>query len=66
MSEIINKNHLTFQKLIEDSNWGITFLNAQFDVIYRSPVAERINGWDKRVRNKDNTAINIHPDDLKR
>jgi PAS domain S-box-containing protein len=64
MSEIINKNHLTFQKLIEDSNWGITFLNAQFDVIYRSPVAERINGWDKRVRNKDNTAINIHPDDL--
>ncbi len=64
MSEIINKNHLTFQKLIEDSNWGVTFLNAQFDVIYRSPAAERINGWDKGIRNKDNTAIIIHPDDL--
>ena len=60
----INKNHLTFQKLIEHSSWGVILLDVQFNVIYSSPSAERINGWEQSIRNEYNIAINIHPDDL--
>ena len=64
MKEKINESHLTFQKLIEHSSWGITLVDAQFNVIYSSPSAKRINGWDQGVRKEETIEIDIHPDDL--
>jgi PAS domain S-box-containing protein len=64
MNKKINEGHLAFQKLIKHSSWGILLLDAQLNVIYYSPSAEQIIGWDQGVGNKNNIAINIHQDDL--
>lgn len=63
MKPKIDDIHLAFQKLIEHSSWGITLLDAQFKVIYRSPSAERINGWENFERSPETREIAIHPDD---
>ncbi|MBW4891741.1 PAS domain S-box protein [Mucilaginibacter sp. HMF5004] len=52
-----------FRKLIENSFSGITLLNRDLDIIYRSPSAERINGWNMAERVKNTTKDLTHPDD---
>ncbi|OAQ39562.1 hypothetical protein A5893_08175 [Pedobacter psychrophilus] len=66
MNENTEEGQLAFKKLIEQSSSGITLLDAQFNVIYRSPSAELINGWDTSIRKKDDIPLNIHPDDRPR
>ncbi|MFD0750287.1 PAS domain S-box protein [Mucilaginibacter calamicampi] len=62
-SDSIIGNDKTFRKLIENSYSGIALLNRDLETIYRSPSAERINGWTLTDRMKSTTDELIHPDD---
>lgn len=55
-----------FRKLIENSHDGITLLDDKLRIIYRSPSAERINGWSSSERSKSTLISLIHPDDQER
>lgn len=37
---------IRFRKLIENSYEGISLLNKSFEIVYQSPAAKRITGWD--------------------
>ncbi len=52
-----------FKKLIENSYDGLTLLDNDLQVIYRSASAERINGWTAADRAKYDMDELIHPDD---
>lgn len=54
----------TFKKLTENSFSGISLLDENLNVIYLTPSAERISGWD--IKNRLKTTIDelIHPADL--
>jgi PAS domain S-box-containing protein len=56
-------DNITFKKLIENSFSGITLLNKDLEIIYRTPSAERIGGWKTADRIKNNTEELIHPSD---
>lgn len=62
-TEKIIENELRFRKLIENSYDGITLLDENLNVIYRSFSAERINGWNDHERAAWQTNDLIHPDD---
>jgi len=53
-----------FKKLIENSHDGLTLLDKHFDVIYRSPSAEKINGWNTKERLRRPLDKLIHPEDM--
>jgi PAS domain S-box-containing protein len=58
------KNDTRFRKLIENSYEGITLLDKDLNIIYRSHSANRIGGWD--TNEVKNTWIELtHPDDKK-
>lgn len=57
-------NELKFRKLIENSYGGISLLNKDLKVFYRSPSSERINGWRDYDRSTGTALEIIHPDDL--
>src|SRR5260221_5198981 len=58
------KNDTRFRKLIENSYEGITLLDKDLNIIYRSHSANRIGGWD--TNEVKNTWIELtHPDDRK-
>lgn len=57
------ESNLSFRKLIENSYSGITLLDKEFKVIYRSQSAERITGWKTGERIKVTREQVIHPDD---
>lgn len=52
-----------FRKLIENNYSGITLLDKNFEIIYRSPSAERITGWSTEKRKLMATLMIVHPDD---
>ena len=54
-----------FKKIIEHSHEGITLLDANFNIIYRSPSAERISGWNSVDRAKSTIKELTHPGDVK-
>lgn len=56
-------NIVLFAKLIENSHDGVTLLDKDLKVIYRSKSAERINGWTGAERAKYQMTDLIHPDD---
>jgi PAS domain S-box-containing protein len=60
----ITGNELRFRKLIENSHDGISLLNEDLEVFYRSLSAERINGWNYSERNERTLAELVHPGDL--
>jgi PAS domain S-box-containing protein len=62
-TEKIIANELRFRKLIENNNDGITLLNKNLDVLYRSMSSERITGWSYNERSEHGTSHLIHPDD---
>ncbi|MDB5029906.1 PAS domain-containing protein, partial [Mucilaginibacter sp.] len=62
-TEKIVANELRFRKLIENSNDGITLLDKNLDIIYRSLSSERISGWSNEDRNIYEIKSQIHPDD---
>jgi len=61
-----NVENIRFRKLIENSHDGISLLDKNLKVIYRSASAERINGWNEIDRAKYSMGDLIHPDDLDR
>lgn len=58
-------DNLFFRKLIENSYEGITLIDENFHVIYRSPSAKRINGWKTIDSNVNTLHEVVHPDDKK-
>jgi PAS domain S-box-containing protein len=52
-----------FRRLIENSFSGISLLDKDFNIIYRSPSAERMNGWNNQERKKNAMLDLIHPAD---
>ncbi len=59
----ILKREIRFKTLLENGNDIITMFDRSFQVIYRSPSAEKVIGWTEQdVKLKDNTD-NVHPDD---
>jgi PAS domain S-box-containing protein len=62
-TERIIANELRFRKLIENSHEGISLLDKDLNVIYRSPSSERINGFSTPERNEIEIDDLIHPDD---
>jgi PAS domain S-box-containing protein len=57
------KDELDFRKLFEYSYAGVTLLDKDLHVIYRSPSAERITGWNTmEIRTRAPESL-IHPDD---
>lgn len=54
---------LRFRKLIEHSYAGVTLLDQNLNVVYRSPSAERITGWSWANRTKQAVADLVHPHD---
>src|SRR5688572_11478682 len=57
------KDELNFRKLFEYSYTGVTLLDKDLHVIYRSPSAERITGWNTMEIRKRVPESLIHPDD---
>ncbi len=55
--------NISFRKLIENSYEGITLLDKDLNIIYRSSSAERINGWDTADRLNEDIIKLVHPDD---
>ncbi|MGY4384129.1 PAS domain S-box-containing protein [Pedobacter sp. UYP24] len=55
-------NELRFRKLIEHSHDGISLLDRNFNVFFRSLSATRISGWINEQLNSDIHTL-IHPDD---
>lgn len=58
-------NELRFRKLIEHSHDGISLLDRNFSVFFRSLSATRISGWTNEQLNSDIHKL-IHPDDRER
>ena len=58
---IISDVRLT--KLIYSSNIGITLLDEELNVIYRSPSTQRILGWDLENRERKKLEDLVHPAD---
>jgi len=56
-------NELRFRGLIENSYDGITLMDKDLNLIYRSNSAENINGWSDEDRLIYKTADLIHPED---
>jgi len=57
------KSYTRFRKLIDNSYEGISLLDKDLNIIYRSPSAARIGGWEKENRLKISIFELIHPDD---
>ncbi|MEO8885148.1 MAG: PAS domain S-box protein [Mucilaginibacter sp.] len=53
-----------FKKLIENSYSGIALLDSSFNIIYRSPSAERIGGWSTSKTTPSTLTEFIHPADM--
>src|ERR1700761_3656252 len=52
-----------FRMLIENSRDGITLLDQDLSIIYRSSSAERINGWSDAARGAKSLNDLVHPED---
>ncbi|RVU00149.1 PAS domain S-box protein [Mucilaginibacter limnophilus] len=63
-TEKIIANELRFRKLIENSYEGITLLNENLQVCYRSSSSERINGWEQTENLDSHAEELIHPEDM--
>ncbi|MES2275891.1 MAG: PAS domain S-box protein [Bacteroidota bacterium] len=63
MNQKLINGDIRFRKLIENSYSGITLLDANFKVIYRSPYAETIIGWNQEDPAEISYINRIHPDD---
>src|SRR6202012_1076612 len=52
-----------FQKILENSYSGTALLDEKWNIKYRSPSAERINGWTNVNRTKNTLQDITHPED---
>lgn len=58
-------NDSRFRKLIENSYEGVSLLDENLNVIYRSSSAKRIGGWENKERIKRSMLDLVHEDDQK-
>lgn len=63
LTEQPNLGELRFRKLIEHSYAGVTLLDRDLNVVYRSPSAERITGWNSENRLTKTAVSLVHPSD---
>ncbi|ASU34574.1 PAS domain-containing sensor histidine kinase [Mucilaginibacter xinganensis] len=56
-------NEIKFRKLIEHSYEGISLLDKNLSVIFRSISSERINGWNNIDTDEGEITELVHPDD---
>jgi len=63
MSKNSVDENILFKKLIESSHAGITLLDAELNVTYRSPSAEKITGWQDTARLKSSLWDLTYPED---
>ncbi|BAU54333.1 PAS domain S-box protein [Mucilaginibacter gotjawali] len=57
------KSYMRFRKLIENSYEGISLLDEDLNIIYRSPAAARIGGWENDTREKVPVFETVHPEE---
>jgi PAS domain S-box-containing protein len=62
-TEQIDSGELRFRKLIEHSYAGVTLMDGELNIVYRSPSAERITGWNGVNRAEQSASALVHPDD---
>ncbi|MES2809257.1 MAG: PAS domain S-box protein, partial [Bacteroidota bacterium] len=62
-NDTITSNEIRFRKLIENSYDGISLLDADLHVVYRSNSAERIIGWNNEERAGHEIEDLLHPQD---
>ncbi|WP_428328054.1 PAS domain-containing protein [Mucilaginibacter sp.] len=62
MTQIIDDD-IRFRKLVENSYEGITLLDKNLNVVYRSLSAEKISGWNATERVKTSLIDLVHPDE---
>ena len=62
-TEKIIANETRFRQLIENSYDGISLMDANLNVIYRSRSSQRINGWSNAEREKESIIDLVHPED---
>jgi PAS domain S-box-containing protein len=60
-----NIENIPFKKLFENSQDGLSLLDRNLKIIYRSASAERINGWNEKDHVRYAMDELVHPDDLK-
>ncbi|NQX31066.1 PAS domain S-box protein [Pedobacter boryungensis] len=59
----ITNGKLSFRKLIEHSYAGVTLMDKDLKMIYRSPSAQRITGWSDSERSEIGPSSLVHPHD---
>ncbi len=52
-----------YKALIENSSEGITLMNKEFKVIYRSPANSKITGWTEEELSEKHSLEDVHADD---
>lgn len=62
-TEKIVANESRFKQLIENSHDGISLMDENLKLIYRSKSAQRINGWSNDDKDLMSVAELAHPDD---
>lgn len=62
-TETIIANELRFRQLIENSYDGISLMDENLKIIFRSKSAQRINGWTNTERTSLSITDLAHPDD---
>ncbi len=61
--EKLQASEKRFRTLVEKADDVITLMDSSFNLIYRSPAAERVTGWSNEDMLHVNATRNIHPDD---
>ncbi len=64
-TEKIVANDSRFKQLIENSHDGISLMDENLKLIYRSKSAQRINGWSNDDKDLISVTELVHPDDKK-
>ena len=62
----LRKTEAKFRAIVEGSNDGIIFCDAEAKILFRSSSYERINGFAEAERVGRNGFETVHPDDLER
>ncbi len=64
--ESLRRSEAKFRAIVENSDSGVAFLDANGNILYRSPNYDQINGFTSEERIGRNGFETVHPDDLER
>ncbi len=57
------KAEARYKALVENSSEGITLMDKDFKVIYRSPANSKVTGWTEEELSKKQSLDDVYPDD---